>query len=317
VIVGAGPAGLSAALVLGRACRRVLICDSGTPRSWAAKEMHSYLTREGVSPDDFRRLAHRELEKFENVEFVASAATTARRLADGTFQITLANRRRVGSRKLLIATGVFDHLPPIEGMQDFFGKSVHQCPYCDGWEVRGRDIAVYGKRQRGFEMARAMTAWTHDIVLCTDGPARFSREARSHLERNGIRLIEDRVVRLVGCRGKLREIEFASGQRIARSVLFFDTPSSGQSRLAESLGCRFNARGGIECGKYEASSVPGVFVAGNIIRDVQLSIVAAAEGARAAFGINRALTREDFERRATGIRRVQHTGPDQVSATSA
>jgi thioredoxin reductase len=163
-------------------------------------------------------------------------------------------------------------------------------------------------------MARAMTAWTQDLALCTDGPSRLSREARTHLERNGVQLIEDRILRLVGSRGKLREIWFAGGRKLARSALFFDTTTSGQSQLAQSLGCRFNARGGIECGKYEASSVPGVFVAGNIIKDVQLSIVAAAEGARAAFGINRALTREDFERRATGIRRVQHSGPEQSTA---
>ena len=146
-------------------------------------------------------------------------------------------------------------------------------------------------------MARAMTAWARDIALCTDGPSRYSADQRAQLERNGVRLIERRVARLEGARGRLREVVFADGTRLARDSLFFDTPSRGQSRLAESLGCRFGRNGGVLCGEYEATSVPGVFVAGNIIRDVQLSIVAAAEGARAAFGINRALTREDFAAR--------------------
>ena len=306
VIAGAGPAGLSAALVLGRARRRVLLCDTGTPRSWAAKEMHGFLTRDGVPPAEFRRLAHKELARYPSVEFRAVEVTAATRNVDGHFSVTLGKRRRVRSRKLLIATGVFDHLPTLDGIEQFFGTSVFQCPYCHGWEMRDAAIAVYGKRRRGFEMARAMTAWSNNVVLCTDGAARLSDAEKTHLQRNGIPVIEERIERLQGSRGKLREIVFRGGHRLKRTALFFDTPSSSQSQLAEALGCQFARHGGIKCGQHEATSVPGVFVAGNIIKDVQLVIVAAAEGTRAAFGINRALTREDFERRATGSRRIQH-----------
>jgi thioredoxin reductase len=306
VIAGAGPAGLSAALVLGRARRNVLLCDTGTPRSWAAKEMHSFLTRDGIAPAEFRRLAHEELSRYPGVVFREAEVSAASRDADGYFAITIGKGGRVRSRKLLIATGVFDHLPKLDGIEQFFGTSVFQCPYCDGWEVRDAPIAVYGKRRRGFEMARAMTAWSNDIVLCTDGAARFTATEKSHLHRNGIPIIEDRIERLEGTRGQLSEIVFRGGRRLKRSALFFDTPSSGQSKLAEAVGCQFARHGGIKCGQHEATSVPGVFVAGNIIKDVQLAIVAAAEGTRAAFGINRALTREDFDRQATGSRRIQH-----------
>ena len=306
VIAGAGPAGLSAALVLGRACRKVLLCDTGTPRSWASKEMHGFLTRDCIPPDEFRRLAHAELARYPSVVFRVAEVTGAARGSDGQFQVTLGKRRRVRSRKLLIATGVFDHLPAIDGIEQYFGTSVFQCPYCDGWEVRNTAIAVYGKRRRGFEMARALTAWTRDIVLCADGAAMLSATERTHLRKNNIQIVEDRIERLAGEDGRLREIVFRSGRRLERSALFFDMPASGQSALAEAVGCKFARHGGIKCGQYEATSVPGVFVAGNIIKDVQLAIVAAAEGTRAAFGINRALTREDFERRATGSRRIQH-----------
>jgi thioredoxin reductase len=309
VIVGAGPAGLSAALVLGRACRRVLLCDTGTPRSWASKGIHSFLTRDGIHPAQFRRIAHRELERYASVTFRQVEVTQARRLPrqkDGGFRVKFDGKRPVTARKLLLATGVFDHLPPLTGIEQFFGTSVFQCPYCDGWEFHGAPVAVYGKRQRGFEMARAMTAWTRDIALCTDGPSGLPSSARDQLQRNGIELIEERIAALVGNRGILQAVRFRTGRTLSRTALFFDTPASEQSKLAASLGCKFARHGGIKCGQYEASSVPGVFVAGNIIKDVQLSIVAAAEGAKAAFGINRALTREDFERRATGKRRVQH-----------
>jgi thioredoxin reductase len=210
--------------------------------------------------------------------FRAAEVTGAVCGRDGHFSVTLGKRGRVRSRKLLIATGVFDELPPIDGMEELFGTSVFQCPYCDGWEVRGAAIAVYGKRRRGFEMARAMTAWSRDLVLCTDGSALLSDAQRAHLRCNEIPIVEERIERLDGTRGRLREIVFRSGRRLKRSALFFDTPSSGPSKLAEALGCRFARHGGIKCGQYEATSVPGVFVAGNIIKDVQLAIVAAAEG---------------------------------------
>lgn len=298
VIVGAGPAGTSAALILARACRRVLLCDTGTPRSWASKQMHGFLTREGISPTEFRELARHELERFANLEFLAAEVTGAKRLPDGLFSVT-AGTRSVKCRKLLIATGLFDELPRIDGVEPLFGTSVFQCPYCDGWEMRGEPIAVYGKQRRGFEMARAMTAWTDDILLCSDGPSRLDSRRRAALERNEIRIVEEPIARLEGRNGRLQSVVFRSGRKERRTALFFDMPTRPQSSLAQSLGCQFTQKGGVRCGEYEATSVPGVFVAGNIIKDVQLAIVAAAEGARAAFGINRALTREDFERRAS------------------
>jgi thioredoxin reductase len=305
VVAGAGPAGLSAALVLGRACRSVLVCDRGTPRSWASKRMYAYLSRDSIPPSRFREIGRRELANYPAVEVADAEVIRAKRSGRG-FAISLAGGARVSCRKLLIATGMMDILPPIRGFEQFFGRTAFQCPYCDGWEMRGKALAVYGRRQRGFEMARALTAWTRDIVLCTDGRSDFTRADRRELTRNGIRLMEKPVEALEGKRGYLKWVRFSDGERLARDGMFFNTPSRGQSTLAESLGCRYSRHGGIQCGEYEATNVPGVFVAGNIIRDVQLSIVAAAEGARAAFGINRALTREDFEQRATGRRRIEH-----------
>ncbi|MDB6042493.1 MAG: FAD-dependent pyridine nucleotide-disulfide oxidoreductase [Gammaproteobacteria bacterium] len=305
VIVGAGPAGLSAALVLGRACRQVLVCDNGTPRSRASKAIYAFVTRDGTPPAAFRRAAHQELRRYSNVARISAHVRRAKRLRDGRFEVQLG-QRNVTCRKLLIATGVVDQLPQIAGIEKFFGTSVFQCPYCDGWEIRGAPVAVYGKARRGFEIARAMTAWTDDLALCTDGPAALSHSDKLTLRRNKIRLYEEPLTRLRGIKGKLQQIEFRDGSILPRTAMFFDTACTGRSQLAVSLGCEFNRRGGIRCGQYEATSVPGVFVAGNIIKDVQLSIVAAAEGARAAFGINRSLTREDFDRRASGVQRIEH-----------
>lgn len=267
--------------------------------------MYAYLSRDAIDPRRFRQIGRRELGKYPGVRVKDVAVTKALRRRNG-FEVWLEGDGRATCRKLLIATGVMDVLPPIPGFEQFFGRTVFQCPYCDGWEMRGKALAVYGRRRRGFEMARALTAWTRDIVLCTDGHANYTTAERRQLARNGIRLVESRIAALEGQRGKLQRIRFRDGESLVREGLFFDTSSRAQSTLADSLGCRYTRHGGILCGRYEATSVPGVFVAGNIIRDVQLSIVAAAEGARAAFGINRALTREDFARRATGTLRIEH-----------
>ena len=308
IIIGAGPAGLSAALILGRCCRRVLICDRGTPRSWASHAMHGYLSRDGVRPDAFRQQADEELRRYKTVEVRAEAVVSAQRVAQDQFNVLLEGGGEYRSRKLLLATGLMDELPPIPGVEPYFGVSVFPCPYCDGWELRDAPIAVYGRGRRGFEMARAMTAWTRDILLCTDG-SELSRQQCDGLRANEVDIETDRIASLHGEDGKLERIQFRGGRTVARSALFFDTSCRPQSELARTLGCQLNANGGIRCGRYEASSVPGVFVAGNILRDVQLSIVAAAEGARAAFGINRALTREDFRARAGLPRAIDHPGP--------
>jgi thioredoxin reductase len=306
VIAGAGPAGLSAAPVLGRCRRRVLLCDTGTPRNHATDAMHGYLGHDGIAPRDFRARTHAELSRYTSVHFLAQAVADATPCGDGGFTVMLGDGAAVGCRKLLLATGLQDTLPQVPGVADLWGRSVHNCPYCDGWELRDAPVAAYGKRRHGLEIARALTAWTRDLVLCTDGPSGLSGADRQALEANGVVLIETPLARLDGCDGRLKALVLADGRRVPRTALFFDLPASPQSALARRLGCEPNARGGVRAGRLESSSVPGVFVAGNILRDVQLAVVAAAEGCKAAFGINRSLTREDFERRATGMRRVEH-----------
>lgn len=312
VIVGAGPAGLSAALILGRCCRDILICDSGTQRSWASKEMHGFISRDGIHPQQFCELSRLEIAKYPNVHSWQGEVIDIER-GKLRFEVILSDGRRAQCRKVLLATGLFDELPPIPRIEEFFGTSVFQCPYCDGWELRNRAIAIYAKGQRALDMARAMTAWTDDIVLCTDGPAKFPQAEHKKLSAHAIRLIEKKVVALEGSEGQMTAIVFADRSRIDREALFFDLPSYPQSRLTQKLGCAFTRAGRVKCGQYEATSVPGVYIAGNIVGDVQLSIVAAAEGAKAAFGINKALTREDFERTATGVSYIEHPAVEKAA----
>jgi thioredoxin reductase len=294
VIVGAGPAGLSAALMLGRCRRRVLVCDSGRPRNAASLALHGYLTRDGIPPRELLEIGRRELAIYDTVEVRDVTADDAVCEPDGGFRVTLEDGVVVRSRKLLIATGVCDNLPAIDGFQEFYGRGVFHCPYCDGWEVRDQPLAVYGNGDRGVGLSLELTAWSRDLVLCTDGPAEITVDDRSRLERQGIAVREDRITALEGSNGTLQRIVFAAGPPLPRRAVFFTTGQFQRSALAIRLGCEINEKGTVRTGKYESTHLPGLFVAGDASRAVQWVIVAAAEGAEAAFAINTDLIKDDL-----------------------
>lgn len=294
VIAGGGPAGLSAALVLGRCCRTVLVCDTGKPRNAASQALHGYLTRDGMRPHEFLRAARAELGQYRTVELRDLEVVDALCRDDGRFHVALADGSQELARKLLIATGVRDCVPDIEGLQGLYGRSVFHCPYCDGWEVRGQPWAVYGRDDKGLGLALELTGWTNDIVLCTDGACDFGERDRERLAANGIALREERIVRLEGRDGILQRIVFAEGPPLARRALFFTTGQYQHADLAVRLGCKFNDKGTVRTGAYESTPVKGLFVAGDASRAVQWVVIAAAEGAEAAFAINTDLIKENL-----------------------
>jgi len=293
VIVGAGPAGLSAALILGRCRRRVLICDTGSPRNRASHALHGYLTRDGVDPAEFRAIGRRELQRYDTVELRDIGARRAE-CRDGRFSVTLADATEVSARKLLIATGVSDNLPDLLGIRELYGRSVFHCPYCDGWEVRDQPLAIYGRGARGLGLSLELTPWSRDLVLCTDGPPEIDDEGRRRLARNGIAVREERIRALEGKDGILQRVVFEAGDPLPRRALFFTTGQSQQSELAVLLGCEFNEKGTVRTGQYESTHLTGLYVAGDASRAVQWVVVAAAEGAEAAFAINTDLLKEDL-----------------------
>jgi thioredoxin reductase len=278
--------------MLGRSRRRVLVCDSGHPRNAASHAMHGFLTRDGIAPRDFLRIARDQLRQYETVE-IRNVEVAAAACRDARFLVTLADGSTEHGRKLLIATGVADRLPDIPGFLELYGLSVFHCPYCDGWEVRDQPLAVYGRGDRGLGLSLELTGWSRDLVLCTDGPSEIAPGDLARLSRNGIQVREDRVVRLEG-RERLDRIVFDTGEPLARRALFFTTGQEQQSELATNLGCRMTEKGTVQTGRYETTHLPGLFVAGDASRAVQWVIVAAAEGAEAAFAINTDLLKEDL-----------------------
>ena len=295
IIVGGGPAGLNAALVLGRCRRRVLLCDEGQPRNAVSRGIHGFITREGILPSDFRQIARNELREYASVEIRDDMAVDDVRFCDGGgFEVVLADGTHHLSRKLLLATGSEDKLPDIPGFAELYGHGVYNCPYCDGWEERDRPLAVYAQKDKGAKFAIQMTVWTKDLVLCTDGPAEFSPEDRSRLERQGIVIREDKVVRLEGNDEKLSAVHFETGESLPRDGLFFITGGTPDCSLATKLGCQLTGKGFVRTVGNEETNVYGLFAAGDASQGVQFAIAAAAEGALAAFEINSELVEEDL-----------------------
>jgi thioredoxin reductase len=293
-IVGGGPAGLNAALVLARACRSVFLFDAGRPRNAAARHVHGLLSRDGVNPVELLNIARRDLERYPDIR-VEQAEVTRARCLDPGFEVTLADGRIVRSRKLLIATGVSDNLPDVPGLRERYGTSVFHCPFCDAWEFRGQPIAVYGRGARGHGLALELRGWTHDLVLCTNGSPELDDAHRLDLARLGIVVREEPVLRLEGVDNTLERIVFEGIKPLWRRALFFTTGQHQASPLAGTLGCAFNDKGTVRTGRHESTTVPGLFVAGDASREVQWIVIAAAEGAEAAYAMTLDLIKEDRE----------------------
>ncbi|HEX5176178.1 MAG TPA: NAD(P)/FAD-dependent oxidoreductase [Chthoniobacteraceae bacterium] len=292
VVVGGGPAGLSAALVLGRCRRKTLVLDAGHPRNAASKAMHGFLSRDGMPPAEFLDICRQQLARYNSVEFRRAKVTDVAR-ANDAFTTTLENGETFASRMVLLATGLIDECPPLAGFEQFYGRSVHHCPYCDGWEQRDQPLAVYGAHDEAVDLAAEVRHWSKDVILCSGGKPRFSRKRRQCLERLGIVVIEDPIERLEGEGDQLRAIRFVTGKALPRTALFFSPGQFQRSPFGEKLGCKFDRDNCIRCAEGAATGIPGLYVAGNASRGLQLVIIAAGEGTEAAFAINEALIEAD------------------------
>jgi thioredoxin reductase len=286
VVVGGGAAGLSAALVLGRARRRVLVCDTQQPRNAASPAAHSVFTRDGTAPSELLAIGRAQLAPY-GVELRSVAVTQAHK-ADHGFQLTLADGEHVCSRTVVLATGVRDVLPPIAGIDAFWGTSVLHCPYCHGWEVRDQPIAVLGIGDVAVYLTYLLRNWSTDLVLCTNGPGQLTSAQQDRIASLDIEIYEQPIVRLTGAQAQLERIHLIDGTVLERHALFLRPAQEPQSRLAHNLGCTIGEDGLVVVDEHGQTSVPGIYAAGDMTRQAQQIIFAAADGARAAIAINHA-----------------------------
>jgi thioredoxin reductase len=271
--------------------RRVLVCDSGVYRNAKSHALHCFLAHDGVEPAELLEMSRRQLERYDRVDLLHARVDSIVG-SEGGFLARVGDRK-VHARAVVVATGVVDEVPKIEGIEPLYGKSIHVCPYCDGWENRDGPIAVYGRADKGEGLALLLRQWTHDLVLCSDGPAGLSDERRRLLHDRGILVIEIPIRKLSARDGCLSAIHFTDGTELPRRALFFNTGQHPRSPLLESLGCDHADNGGVACDSEGRTSVKNVYVAGDVSRDVQLAIIAAAEGARAGLALNKDLLHRD------------------------
>ncbi len=291
VIAGGGPAGLNAALMLGRVRRRVLLADSGEPRNAPSAAVHGFLTRDGDDPAQLRRIAREQLAAYPTVRLLDAAAESAARAGDG-FEVTLAGGPPARARRLLLATGVTDELPAVEGLARLWGRGVYHCPYCHGWEVRDQPVAVLGGDDAAAHLALSLARLGCDVVLCADGPLAASQAAREALRPAGVRVCEDLVLGVVGEPGRYVRLSLSPGWTLERRALFVHPPFRQRSDLAARLGCAVLEDGAVQVNELGQTTVPGVYAAGDMGRTLAMPgpaaqvVMAAAAGARAAVVID-------------------------------
>jgi thioredoxin reductase len=278
--------------VLGRCRRRALLFDAGHPRNEASRALHGYLTRDGIPPAEFLKIGREQLAIYDTIE-LRPAKVVGVQGSDARFTVTIEGGEQFSSRMLLLATGLVDELPQIEGFRQFYGVTAHSCPYCDGWEHRDQPLAVLGCTNDAADLALELLLWSKDVILCTNGAPECSCDVLEPMKHNGVRILDKPIARLEGTDNKLERIRFKDGSELARTAIFFSPGQHQRSALAEQLGCDFCEDGCIQCGENAATNVPGVYASGNATRGVQLVIAAAAEGMQAAFAINSALLEVD------------------------
>jgi thioredoxin reductase len=301
VVVGAGAAGLSAALVLGRSGRRTLVLDGGEPRNAPSRGVHSFFTRDGIPPAELLRIGREQLEPYPSVELRRAQAVDARG-TDGSFEVYLDGGSSVGARKLVLATGFADELPEKPGFRELWGRGVYHCPYCHGWEVRGGRLAVYGRGEAALERAVLIRNWSRDLVVLSDGPSELDAAGLERLSALGVPVREERISRLVGGGdepGGLVRVLFEGGAELSCAGIFYMPSMRQRSGLAESLGCETVEAGPVSIVGSDPTTrettVPGVYVAGDAGNPIHQAILAASSGASAASFVNNALAREDAQ----------------------
>ncbi|MEK3881264.1 NAD(P)/FAD-dependent oxidoreductase [Paenibacillus sp. PL2-23] len=295
-IIGGGPAGLSAALLLGRALRTVILIDNDRPRNAVVKASHGYMTRDGTAPGELRRLAREELRAYASVHLVSGTAADVSQ-ADGEFLITLSDGSSYISRKLIIATGYADHLPDLPGLREAYGISVFPCPFCDGYEHRNTPMAVFGRGEQVYPFTKKLYNWSKDLALFTNGPSGLGARERSELSDRGIPLFEEPIQELASRNGMLHAVILRGGAAIPRTTGFIpDTGGAEASDLPERLLVKRDQTGKFDTGPHGKTSVDGMYIIGDAKNAFTGLIGAAGEGYEAGTILLRELAEEDWSR---------------------
>lgn len=291
-IVGGGPAGLSAALWLGRYLHSVVVIDSGDPRNWETRGINGFLTRHGIKSPELRSIARSEAETY-GVRFVDGCVEDAKRNSSDHFTLGLESGEEFAAQRILLAIGVKDVWPKISGLEECYGETVHVCPDCDGYETKDKKTIVLGKGRKAVGMALAITTWTAQIVICTNGePPDITEEHLKKLKALNIPVLDCAVRQVVSEDKHIKALELVDGMILDCERLYFAIGQFAADDLGAQLKCKRDERGLIVIDEHNHTSVANVYAAGDVVQEPQLAIVAAASGTIAALAIHKSLVPE-------------------------
>lgn len=294
-IIGGGPAGLNAALMLGRARKNVAVIDEGRPRNAVTRETHGFLTRDGVSPSEFRRIAQEEISAYPSVSIVADTAVSITG-TDGQFLITTAQGETFACKKLLFAVGMKDQPLDVPGLAEVYGKSAFVCPYCDGWELRDKPLVIISKGAGVMHFAPLLSGWTNRFTICTNGPDELTEAQREELRQHRVPVFNTPIRSIDSIDGMVQQVVLEDGTTIPCEGIFFGPELVTGSDLPQSIGCHITEAGMVVVDDFGKTNIPGVYSAGDAASRQYQAIAAAAKGAFTAAAINNELNLEAWRR---------------------
>lgn len=290
VIVGGGPAGLAASLTLGRARKKVLLCDAGPRRNALAKHIHNFVTRDGTPPDEFRQVARQQLATYANVE-IRDVHVDKIDGSKGNFGVRMG-QEIVHARRLILCLGVVDEMLPIDGFRELWGHSIFQCPYCHGWEVRDQEWGVLALNPAIVPFSLHLRGWTKHVTVFTNGAYELSPEERTRLEKANVHVETRAIQRFVAKEKQLESITLSDGTSISCRVLFAHPPQK-HVELVQQLGLTLDEHGSVRVDPmHRETSVPGIYAAGDLTSRMQAAIAGAAAGTLTGAVLNHELTTE-------------------------
>ncbi|AVM22940.1 NAD(P)/FAD-dependent oxidoreductase [Bacillus pumilus] len=293
-IIGGGPAGLSAALVVGRGRKQVIVFDDEMPRNQVTQESHGFITNDGMAPFEIRKAGEADLQKYPNIQMKRSRIVEIQK-NEGNFTLLTQEGERYEAKKIILATGLQDILPEIKGIHDVYGKTVFSCPFCDGWELKDKPLALIAENQRTLHMAKLLSNWTKDLIVFTNGQKVLAEEEKALLTAHSIQVIDVPIVSIDHENGQLHSLHLANGETVKRGGGFVASDFKQSTPFAEKLGCQMTTNGGIETDILGRTTVSGVFACGDNLGGPAQLVLAAAAGSQAGMGVIHELVQEEFQ----------------------
>ncbi|OBW42683.1 Alkyl hydroperoxide reductase subunit F [Chryseobacterium sp. MOF25P] len=262
IIIGGSYSGLSAAMALGRSLRKTLVIDSGKPCNEKTPHSHNFLTQDGKSPKEIAESAQKQVSEYETVHLHKGKAIDAKK-TENSFEITTEKGEKFHSKKLIIATGIVDEIPDLKGFKESWGISLIHCPYCHGYEYKGKKTAIIANGDKAVHISSLVKNLTGNVTLITRGEANLTDEQREKLNRNNIQIIENEISELKHHKGIVESIIFTDGTEIKFEAVYGAFPFHQHSEIPKNLGCEFTEFGHIKTDQFQKTNIPGLFVCGD------------------------------------------------------